>query len=44
MPTYISLLNFTDEGIRTVKETVQLAAGAAELAHRKDSRRWLCRC
>jgi len=35
MPTYISLLNFTDQGIRTVKKTVQRAAGAAELAHQK---------
>jgi uncharacterized protein with GYD domain len=32
MPTYISLLNFTDQGIRTVRETIQRAAGAAELA------------
>ena len=23
MPTYVSLLNFTDQGIRTVKETIQ---------------------
>ena len=32
MPTYVVLLNFTDEGIRTVKETVQRADGAAERA------------
>jgi uncharacterized protein with GYD domain len=32
MPTYISLLNFTDQGIRTVKETIQRADSAAELA------------
>ncbi len=32
MPTYISLLNFTDQGIRTVKETVQRGDRAAELA------------
>ncbi len=32
MPTYIALHNFTDEGIRTIKETIQRADGAAELA------------
>ena len=32
MPTYVSLLNFTDQGIRTVKETIQRADGAAERA------------
>jgi uncharacterized protein with GYD domain len=35
MPTYISLLNFTDQGIRTVKETTQRAAGAKDLAQQK---------
>jgi uncharacterized protein with GYD domain len=35
MPTYISLLNFTDQGIRTVKDTTQRAEGAAELAQKK---------
>jgi uncharacterized protein with GYD domain len=34
MPTYISLLNFTDEGIRTVRETIERADRAAELAQR----------
>jgi uncharacterized protein with GYD domain len=34
MPTYISLLNFTDQGIRTVKETIQRADSAAELAQK----------
>ena len=33
MPTYVVLLNFTDEGISTVKETIQRADSAAELAH-----------
>ena len=32
MPTYVSLLNFTDQGIRTVKETIQRGDSAAELA------------
>jgi uncharacterized protein with GYD domain len=32
MPTYIVLHNFTDEGIRTIKQTIQRANGAAELA------------
>ena len=32
MPTYISLLTFTDEGIRTVRDTIQRADSAAELA------------
>ena len=32
MPTYVVLLNFTDQGIRTVKETIQRADGAAERA------------
>jgi uncharacterized protein with GYD domain len=35
MPTYISLLNFTDQGIRTVKEPIQRANSAAELAQQK---------
>ena len=35
MPTYISLLNFTDQGIRTVTDTIQRAEGAAELAQNK---------
>jgi uncharacterized protein with GYD domain len=32
MPTYISLLNFTDEGIRTVKDTIQRVDSATERA------------
>jgi uncharacterized protein with GYD domain len=32
MPTYISLLNFTDQGIRTVNETIQRVDGATERA------------
>jgi uncharacterized protein with GYD domain len=32
MPTYVVLLNFTDEGISTVKETIQRADSAAEIA------------
>ena len=35
MPTYVSLLNFTDQGIRTVKETIQRADRAAELAQQQ---------
>jgi uncharacterized protein with GYD domain len=32
VPTYISLINFTDQGIRTVKETTQRASAAGQLA------------
>jgi uncharacterized protein with GYD domain len=35
MPTYVSLLNFTDQGMGTVGETAQRANGAAELAREK---------
>jgi uncharacterized protein with GYD domain len=35
MPTYVVLLNFTDEGIRTVKETIQRADAAAERAQQQ---------
>jgi uncharacterized protein with GYD domain len=35
MPTYVVLHNFTDQGIRTVRETTQRAAGAKELAQQK---------
>ena len=35
MPTYVTLLNFTDQGIRTVGETIQRADRAAELAQQK---------
>jgi|SRR3712207_5744154 len=34
MPTYISLLNFTDQGIRNVKDTIQRADSAAEIAQK----------
>jgi uncharacterized protein with GYD domain len=34
MPTYVSLLDFTDQGIRTVRETIQRADSAAELANK----------
>ena len=32
MPTYIASHNFTDEGVRTISQTIQRANGAAELA------------
>jgi uncharacterized protein with GYD domain len=32
MPTYLALLNFTDQGIRTVKDTTKRAAAVRELA------------
>ncbi len=32
MPTYVSLINFTDQGIRTVRETIQRVDAAAEAA------------
>jgi uncharacterized protein with GYD domain len=35
MPTYVSLLHLTDHGIGTVRETVERANGAAELAREK---------
>ena len=34
MPTYISLLNFTDQGIRTIKDTLDRAERAAEMAQK----------
>ncbi len=34
MPTYISLLNWTDEGIRSYKSTLDRAKAAGELAER----------
>ena len=34
MPTYVSLLNWTDQGIRNVKESLQRADSAAELAQK----------
>jgi uncharacterized protein with GYD domain len=35
MLTYVSLLNFTDQGIRTVRDTLERADRAAELAEQK---------
>lgn len=32
MPTYLALLNFTDQGIRTVKDTTKRAAAVGEMA------------
>lgn len=32
MVTYVSLMNFTDQGIRTVKDTVKRSEAAAKLA------------
>jgi uncharacterized protein with GYD domain len=32
VPTYISLINFTDQGIRTIRETTQRASAASRLA------------
>jgi uncharacterized protein with GYD domain len=34
MPTYVSLINFTDQGIRTVRETPDRAVKFAELAQK----------
>ena len=34
MPTYVALLNFTDQGIRNVRDTVERAAKADELAQK----------
>jgi uncharacterized protein with GYD domain len=35
MPSYVVLLNWTDEGISTVQETIQRADSAAELAQQQ---------
>ena len=32
MPTYIALHNFTDQGIRNIRETIQRSEGATKLA------------
>jgi uncharacterized protein with GYD domain len=34
MPTYVSLISWTDDGIRTVKETVDRANAARDVAER----------
>jgi uncharacterized protein with GYD domain len=38
MPTYVSLINWTDQGIRTVRETVDRAAKFQELAQKHGAR------
>jgi uncharacterized protein with GYD domain len=38
MPTYVSLINWTDQGIRNVKETVDRAARAEDLAQKYGAR------
>jgi uncharacterized protein with GYD domain len=38
MPTYITLLNFTDQGIRTVRETLHRAERAADFAQKHGAR------
>ena len=38
MPTYISLLHFTDQGIRTVRDTVDRTDRATELAEKHGAR------
>jgi uncharacterized protein with GYD domain len=38
MPTYISLINWTDQGITNVKETVDRAARVEELAQKYGGR------
>ena len=38
MPTYVALLNFTDQGITTIRETLERAERAAELAQKHGAR------
>ena len=38
MPTYVALLNFTDQGIRTVRDTLDRADMAAQLAQQYGAR------
>ncbi len=38
MPTYVSLLNFTDQGIRTVTETLDRSERAAEIVQKQGGR------
>ena len=38
MPTYVALLNFTDQGIRTVRDTLERADRAAGLAEKHRAR------
>ena len=38
MPTYVSLLSFTDQGIRTIRDTLDRGQRAAELAQKHGAR------
>ncbi len=38
MPTYVSLLNFTDQGIRNVRDTLQRSRRTEELAQKHNVR------
>ena len=38
MPTYVSLLDFTDQGTRTIRDTLKRAQRAAELAQKHGAR------
>ncbi len=38
MPTYVSLLNWTEQGIRSVKDTLERADRAAEVAEKHGAR------
>ncbi len=38
MPTYVSLLNFTDQGIRTVRDTLERMERAAGVAEKHGAR------
>ncbi len=38
MPTYVSLVNFTDQGIRTIRDTLDRAERAAEIAQKHGGR------
>ena len=38
MPTYISLVNWTDQGIRNIKDTLERAQRTAEVAQKHGAR------
>ena len=38
MPTYVSLFNWTEQGIRTVRDTLDRAERAAEIAQKHGAR------
>jgi uncharacterized protein with GYD domain len=38
MPTYVALVNWTDEGIRNVRQTVERADGVTKLAEKYGGR------